>query len=93
MIRLAITGLARDAVGLPGQAVTSGDMVKVGSITSHSFSRVTCHVCHVPGHGALHLAGGGARGAAAGGGLGGRAGGRQAAQHRGALHPRRRGGR
>ena len=33
MIRLAITGLARDAVGLPGQAVTSGDMVKVGSIT------------------------------------------------------------
>ena len=44
MIRLAITGLARDAVGLPGQAVTSGDMVKVGSITSH-VSRVTCVTC------------------------------------------------
>ena len=42
MIRLAITGLARDAVGLPGQAVTSGDMVKVGSITSHGLTRVTC---------------------------------------------------
>ena len=47
MIRLAITGLARDAVGLPGQAVTSGDMVKVGSITSHGLSRVTCHVSRV----------------------------------------------
>ena len=42
MIRLAITGLARDAVGLPGQTVTSGDMVKVGSITSHGVSRATC---------------------------------------------------
>ena len=42
MIRLAITGLARDAVGLPGQTVTSGDMVKVGSITSQGLSYVTC---------------------------------------------------
>ena len=47
MIRLAITGLARDAVGLPGQTVTSGDMVKVTSITSHGLSRVTCHESRV----------------------------------------------
>ena len=42
MIHLAIIGLARDAVGLPGQTVTSGDMVKVGSITSQGLSYVTC---------------------------------------------------
>ena len=83
----------RVGTGRGGAAGPGGDQRGHGEGGQHRITRVTRHVCHVPGHGALHLAGGGARGAAAGGGLGGRAGGRQAAQHRGALHPRRRGGR